>query len=225
MVMYYAKDQRWTKVERVTVVARIHRWAGYIMLFFGNIVVSGGLTTYINTLEQTKWGFMGFLTLFTFIVVCIFYECRYRRKHQNTYHFDKLPANWKKNLVSYTPDKLEYEVEIGHPLVVFDQFVLNCGWFEKIHPGGRFTINKNYGRDISKFYYGGYVLVNGKGIRAYNHSPTALAMVESMVVGTMEEQSDVRENDFYLVARRDVSKDTYCFEFQEVLDRPLKNHK
>ena len=53
VVMYYAKDQRWTKVERVTVIARIHRWSGYIMLFFGNIVVSGGLTTYINTLETT----------------------------------------------------------------------------------------------------------------------------------------------------------------------------
>jgi len=52
--------------------------------------------------------------------------------------------------------------------------VLNVGWFEKIHPGGRFTLSRNYGRDISKFYYGGYVLVNGKGIKAYNHSRPAL---------------------------------------------------
>ena len=28
------------------------------------------------------------------------------------------------------------------------------------HPGGRFMINKTVGRDISKFFYGGYQLIN-----------------------------------------------------------------
>ena len=46
-VMHESKSQRWTKVERVTVVARIHRYAGYVMLFFGNLITSGGLVTYV----------------------------------------------------------------------------------------------------------------------------------------------------------------------------------
>jgi len=99
------------------------------------------------------------------------------------------------------------------------------GWFEKIHPGGRFTLNRNYGRDISKFYYGGYVLVNGKGIRAYNHSQPALEIVRAMVVGTMTEQSKVREHDFYLQARREVAEDTYTFEFSHAMQEVLPNHK
>ena len=174
-------------VERVTTIARIHRITGYIMLIFGNILVSGGITTYCYNIGVNAKSWFGFVSLVTWILATVIMERAYRTKHTNTYHFDKLRVNWEKPMAQYTPEKLEYEVEIGTPLVVFDQFVLNCSWFEKIHPGGRFTLQKNYGRDISKFYYGGYVLVNGKGIMAYNHSPVALEIVKNMVVGTMIE--------------------------------------
>ena len=46
-----------------------------------------------------------------------------------------------------------------------------------------------------------------------------------MVVGAMEEQSEVREQSFYMIGRRDVALDTYTFEFCEVLGKTLPNHK
>jgi hypothetical protein len=32
--------------------------------------------------------------------------------------------------------------------------------YDHFHPGGKFTLTKNFGRDISKYLYGGYKLVN-----------------------------------------------------------------
>ena len=44
-------------------------------------------------------------------------------------------------------------------IVVLDNQVLNLKSWESFHPGGKFVLMKNYGRDISKFWYGGYKLV------------------------------------------------------------------
>jgi hypothetical protein len=53
-----------------------------------------------------------------------------------------------------------------------------------VHPGGRFFLEKNYGRDISKFYFGGYSMV--QGARPYTHSAWSLSIIKSMVVGVIE---------------------------------------
>jgi cytochrome b involved in lipid metabolism len=41
---------------------------------------------------------------------------------------------------------------------LLDNLVLNVGNFAAVHPGGRFVIDQNIGRDISKFFFGGYSL-------------------------------------------------------------------
>lgn len=41
-------------------------------------------------------------------------------------------------------------------LVILDNLILNFGDYHHYHPGGRFMLEKNKGRDISKFFYGGY---------------------------------------------------------------------
>jgi len=47
--------------------------------------------------------------------------------------------------------------------MILDNLVLNVSEFLNEHPGGRFVIRKNIGRDISKFYYGGYCLEGNLG--------------------------------------------------------------
>jgi len=37
--------------------------------------------------------------------------------------------------------------------------VLDVDRYDGAHPGGKFVFTKNYGRDISKYMYGGYKLV------------------------------------------------------------------
>jgi hypothetical protein len=41
------------------------------------------------------------------------------------------------------------------------------------------------GRDISKFFYGGYALENRNGLKPYNHSNLARVTANSLVVGRL----------------------------------------
>jgi len=47
----------------------------------------------------------------------------------------------------------------GRHIVVLDNMVLDVDRYDGAHPGGKFVFTKNYGRDISKYMYGGYKLV------------------------------------------------------------------
>ena len=54
--------------------------------------------------------------------------------------------------------------------MILNDLVLDVSKFSLTHPAGAFLINKNVGRDISKYFDGGYVMENGsflsKGIWA-----------------------------------------------------------
>ena len=68
-------------------------------------------------------------------------------------------------------DEFEKMVENGRKLVIIDNYVLDLGEWSGFHPGGKFTIEKTVGRDISKFFYGGYQLINEpNGYKPYRHS-------------------------------------------------------
>ena len=73
-------------------------------------------------------------------------------------------------VIKWTPTQIEEEVAKGDSLIVCDNLVLRTNGYEKIHPGGKFVIRKNFGRDIAKFYYGNYALTNGKYVKPYTHS-------------------------------------------------------
>jgi cytochrome b involved in lipid metabolism len=40
--------------------------------------------------------------------------------------------------------------------VIFNELVLDLQDYSQHHPGGKFVLEKNIGRDISKFYHGSY---------------------------------------------------------------------
>ena len=67
---------------------------------------------------------------------------------------------------------------------MFDNVILDAKGYWEVHPGGRFFLEKNYGRDISKFYFGGYSMVQGK--KPYTHSAWSLSIIKSMVVGVID---------------------------------------
>lgn len=71
---------------------------------------------------------------------------------------------------TFTPDEIDSQVDEGKPLVVFDNLVLNLNGYERIHPGGKFNLIHNLGRDISKFFFGGYNLVNETVRRPHHHT-------------------------------------------------------
>lgn len=93
--------------------------------------------------------------------------------------------------MAFTPKNFNELVQAGRPLTVFDNLVLDLNGFEWYHPGGKFNLRHNIGRDISKFFYGGYVLVNAPGKTPHTHSQSALDVVKSMVVGAIQGQENV----------------------------------
>lgn len=64
---------------------------------------------------------------------------------------------------------------------MIDDMVIDVGGFMGNHPGGKFVIDQNIGRDISKFFYGGYVLEPGSGMKPHAHSNIARKIVNSLV--------------------------------------------
>lgn len=57
-----------------------------------------------------------------------------------------------------TSDEFEERVRNGEKLVILDNLVLDITDFLKMHPGGSFLLQQTIGRDVSKFFYGGYAL-------------------------------------------------------------------
>jgi hypothetical protein len=78
-------------------------------------------------------------------------EYYHRRHRSGERHFIE-PVN----IISL--EEFQRRVDGGEDLVILDDLVLNVANFKNSHPGGKFLLQHNIGRDISKFFYGGYVL-------------------------------------------------------------------
>jgi len=103
-----------------------------------------------------------------------FYRCRLAREDP----FFKINA-------TMTQKQFNDFVEHGRKLVILDEFVLDVASYISWHPGGRFVLNHNIGRDISKFFHGGYSLENNLGPRpaaGYKHSNVARQVVNSLII-------------------------------------------
>mmetsp|Transcript_72594 Transcript_72594/g.100653 ORF Transcript_72594/g.100653 Transcript_72594/m.100653 type:complete len:85 (+) Transcript_72594:1222-1476(+) len=67
--------------------------------------------------------------------------------------------------------------------------VVDVGSFISHHPGGRFVLEHNLGTDISKFFYGGYVLEGNINVRnpphGYLHSNYAREVVNKLAIAQL----------------------------------------
>ena len=75
--------------------------------------------------------------------------------------------------------------------------VLNVDGFEKYHPGGAFVIEHNIGRDISKFFYGGYALTGNTPdptatVSRTPHSNVAIKIASDLAVARLCRNSTPR---------------------------------
>ena len=154
--------------------AKVHRYSSYFMLLLANGVSSGGIATYFSKIGYGVWGTFGVTTSIFFLLLLGFHEFwmrRYNRKQFNIIEGEDLARLIeRKGFRTWTPMEIEHAVSRGDSLVVCDNLVLRTEGYERIHPGGKFTIAKNFGRDIAKFYYGNYTLTNGPLTVAHTHS-------------------------------------------------------
>ena len=69
--------------------------------------------------------------------------------------------------------------------------ILDIGRYQYLHPGGMFLLSYNVGRDISKFYYGGYQLQNKSFVKTHhNHTALAHQVVKTLVVGILNDKAE-----------------------------------
>jgi len=86
---------------------------------------------------------------------------------------------------------LECLIAQGEKLVVLDDLVLDVSAYMKFHPGGAFLVEHNLGRDISKFFYGGYALENDRGQKGFAHSNLARKIVNELAIGIMYREAEI----------------------------------
>ena len=87
--------------------------------------------------------------------------------------------------VSMSSKELDNYVHEGRKLVILDELVLDVASFISYHPGGQFVLKHNIGRDISKFFHGGYSLEGNLGPKpasGYKHSNYARMIVNSLII-------------------------------------------
>jgi cytochrome b involved in lipid metabolism len=72
--------------------------------------------------------------------------------------------------------------------VLLDDLVLDVTEYMDNHPGGKFLIEYNIGRDISKYFYGGYGLdgnLIANGSLKNTHSNMARLQVNSLAIARL----------------------------------------
>ena len=189
MMGFYNSDPEWAAKDKVYNVAKAHRYISYVMLLWGNALVTGGTWTYLEKIGFDPWGPVALVEITFFGLLWVFHECILRR--YNRKNFKIIEGNGLKSQLEHgdrlknrmTPAEIEEAVAEGDSLCICDNLVLRTDGYERIHPGGKFVITKNFGRDIAKFYYGNYGLT--RLFTLHTHSGQANQILHNMIIGTI----------------------------------------
>lgn len=103
----------------------------------------------------------------------------------------------------------------GETLSILDNQVVKVADYEHFHPGGIFTLKKNYGRDISKYFIGAYKLANQVDNEIlWNHSAGAVTQVSGMCIANLTGQKGRTPWKSTVTQRQKVCKIATCFELK-----------
>jgi hypothetical protein len=75
--------------------------------------------------------------------------------------------------------------------VILDDRVLDMSKFPLYHPGGNFVLTHDIGRDISKFFYGGYILENYNRSKPHTHTNIARIVVNRLSIAYMNGPANI----------------------------------
>ena len=178
----FKRPMEWNTNKKLC-LSKCHGIFGYLVILLSQLVVAAGLNNYFAYLEEDQKGYIliGLSTAF-FILAILVGEIIYQMNMRKDVPFIK-----SVNKISVM--EFERRVEYGELLVILDELVLDVSKFVELHPGGQFVIKHNAGRDISKFFYGGYSLEGNIGAakpaKGYVHSPYARMIINDLVIGTL----------------------------------------
>ncbi len=126
---------------------------------------------------------MGIIDIVVFFALLIVIEIYYQIYQWRRAKHHKIPD------ATMTTDEFHRRVrEKSQNLVILDELVLDVTEYMENHPGGKFLLEHNKGRDVSKFFYGGYALdgnLTVNGAVPHMHSNSARAIIESLTVARL----------------------------------------
>lgn len=85
MMMFYNGDPEWADRDKVYNVAKFHRTISYVMLVWGNAVVTGGTWTYLKNIGFSPWGPIALVEIIFFGALWIIHECVLRRYNRENF--------------------------------------------------------------------------------------------------------------------------------------------
>lgn len=104
------------------------------------------------------------------------------------------------------------KVNQGRKLVLLDDMILDVGVYAAYHPGGAFLLEHNIGRDISKFFYGGYSLDTGRDSKIHAHSTIPRSIVNSLVVARLVKKAPIMKTKIKHEHKVNSTASTFTFE-------------
>jgi len=173
-------------IDNAMRVGKIHKFFGYAILLISNVACLTGVYVYTSQkLQNDKATPILIITLPLFALLVLICEINLRAVNA----IKALKFESKKTLPTYTMEQIDAMIAAKREIVIIDNLVLDVHEYDGIHPGGKFVFQNNIGRDISKFFYGGYVMVNGPGAeKPHQHSYNALKIAKDMVIGVLKGQ-------------------------------------
>mmetsp|Transcript_14883 Transcript_14883/g.20153 ORF Transcript_14883/g.20153 Transcript_14883/m.20153 type:complete len:161 (+) Transcript_14883:751-1233(+) len=85
MMQFYKGDPEWAERDKVYNVAKAHRYISYIMLLWGNSVVTGGCWTYLKKIGFDPWGPICLIEITFFGLLWTIHECCLRRYNRHNF--------------------------------------------------------------------------------------------------------------------------------------------
>ena len=99
------------------------------------------------------------LSLVLFIVIVIEYTFQFRQYMIKNRPDNQLEA--KPDCPEVSMEEFKSLAALGKSqIVLLENNVIDLKEWEVFHPGGKFFLQKNIGRDITKYWYGGYQMIN-----------------------------------------------------------------
>jgi hypothetical protein len=157
----------------------LHRYLNY------SLVVTVHLGMFFGLLFKKTRGVSIDITLFVTLELVFFFgtlgilEFLHRRKGREVE-----PFNEPDTFIS--EEEFESLIHKGRKLVILDNLVLDVEKFLDCHPGGRWNLEHNIGKDIAKFFYGGYAIDGNvkpeQSPSHHTHSNFARLAVNQMVI-------------------------------------------
>ena len=176
--------------------ASVHRIVAYLLIFVSQVTLIAGFYIFYKQLMETTRGYaLAALNFVVFWGSLAGGEIWHRKRLAREDPFTKVQE-------TMTEKEFNDLVERGRKLVILDEFVLDVYDYIDWHPGGKFLLSHNIGRDVSKFFHGGYSLENNLGSRpapGYKHSNLARQVVNKLIIAQFQKERIVQSTLCHLV--------------------------